>query len=150
MMILQHNATLSWLVDGPLSACASRRVRARGAGRLTVSAGRAWITRPGDPDDHVLTVGQALSLHAHDEVVIGPWDDGSAVGLAWCGDQPRALATRVLDALAAAGRRLSALGLRGVVVARLSSLARSAAASDKRAQGSIARGESRACSGAVQ
>src|SRR5262245_58223634 len=54
MMILQHDATLSWFVDGPLASCRARLWRARRAGHLTVSSGRVWVTRAGDLDDHVL------------------------------------------------------------------------------------------------
>jgi hypothetical protein len=109
MMILQHHATMSWLVDGPLSACRARLLRSRRAGRLVVSAGRAWVTRSGDLDDHVLAAGQALAIGAHERVVVEPWRDGSPVRLAWRSDQPRTLAARAGDALAAIRRRLSAL-----------------------------------------
>lgn len=143
MMILQHNVTWAWFVDGPLSACRARLLRSRRPGRLTVSAGRVWVTRSGDLDDHVLGAGQALAIRAHEQVVVEPWGEGGA-SLAWRTDQPRSLAARAFDALAAARRGLSTVG------AAWAALARSAAASAKRAQGSIARGESSASSGAVQ
>ena len=37
-------------------------LRLRGAARLSVAGGRAWITRAGWPDDHWLTPGQTLEL----------------------------------------------------------------------------------------
>jgi len=106
MMILQHNATLSWLVDGPLSACRARALRARQAGRLTVAAGRVWITRAGDLDDHVLDAGETLAIDAHEDVVVEPWRAGAAARLAWRSDQPRPWVERVRAAVTAAGRRL--------------------------------------------
>ena len=105
MMIVQHDATWSWLVDGPLSACRARLLRARQAGRLTVATGRVWVTRSGDLDDHVLEAGQTLAVHAHDDVVVEPWQAGATARLAWHADQVRPLAARAFGALAAAVRR---------------------------------------------
>ena len=105
MMILQHDATWSWLVDGPLSACRATLLRARRAGRLTVATGRVWVTRSGDPDDHVLEAGQTLAVQAHDDVVVEPWQAGAPARLAWQADQARPLPERALDALAAGVRR---------------------------------------------
>lgn len=39
--------------------------------RLRVVAGRVWITRPGDPDDHFLDAGDQLRLDARSPVLIG-------------------------------------------------------------------------------
>jgi len=141
MMILQHT--------GALSACGAKLLRTCRPGRLTVAAGRAWVTRLGDLDDHVLVAGQALRLRANEQVVVEPWIDGSQVRLAWHGDQPRRWVWRGFEALATAALRALA-ALRGAAVGRAPALARKAAASDKRAQGSIDRGESSASSGAVQ
>ena len=143
MMILQHNATWTWLADGPLSACRARLLRSRRPGRLTVSAGRVWVTRSGDLDDHVLGAGQALAVRAHEQVVVEPWG-GSAASLAWRSDQPRTFAARAFAALAALRCGLSTVG------AAWAARARSAAASARHAQGSIHCGESSASSGAVQ
>ncbi|HEY6353735.1 MAG TPA: DUF2917 domain-containing protein, partial [Burkholderiaceae bacterium] len=104
MMILQRNATMSWLVDGPLSTGAAKLLRARQAGRLTVSAGQIWLTRSGDLDDHVLAAGQALAIRAHEQVVVEPWLNGVPARLAWRSDQRRALAARAVDALVAGAR----------------------------------------------
>jgi hypothetical protein len=118
MMILQHDATLSWFVDGPLATCRAKLWRARRSGHLTVSAGRVWVTRAGDLDDHVLEAGQELELCAHETVVVGPWRDGTLARLAWRSDQPRALGARAFAALAAAGRRWVACGVRAVGLLR--------------------------------
>jgi len=113
MMILQHQATASWLADGPLAASGVARLRARRAGWLAVCSGRVWVTRQGDLDDHVLEAGQALAIGAHQDVVIEPWQGGLSARLAWRSDQPRPLAVRAVAALAAAGRRLGKPGRRG-------------------------------------
>ena len=34
----------------------------RGAVQLSVVSGRAWVTRPNDPDDHFLHAGESLKL----------------------------------------------------------------------------------------
>ena len=39
--------------------------------RLRVIAGRVWVTRPGDPDDHFLDAGDQLRLDARTRVLIG-------------------------------------------------------------------------------
>ena len=156
MTILQHSGSGFWLADGVWMACRARLLRSRHAGQLSVSVGRVWVTRAGDLDDHVLGVGQVLAIRAHEQVVVEPWLEGSPVWLAWRSDQPRAFTGRVFDAAVAAGRRFfgagsrAAAALRGAFVAGLAALARNAAASDRRAQGCIARGDSSASSGAAQ
>ncbi len=39
--------------------------------RLRVVAGRVWVTRPGDLDDHFLDAGDQLRLDARSRVLIG-------------------------------------------------------------------------------
>ena len=39
--------------------------------RLRVVAGRVWVTRPDDPDDHFLDAGDQLRLDARSRVLIG-------------------------------------------------------------------------------
>ena len=112
MMILQHNATRSWLADGPLAPRGATRLRARWAGRLAVCAGRVWVTRAGDPTDHVLEAGQTLIVSANDDVVVEPWRGGAPTRLLWRSDQPPALAARAFGALVAVVRRLSGAGRR--------------------------------------
>jgi len=104
-MILQHHATLSWLGDGPFAADRVARLTVRRAGRLAVCTGRVWVTREGDLDDHVLEPGQALTVAAHEDLVIEPWQGSTTARLAWRSDQARPLAVRLLSALAAAARR---------------------------------------------
>ena len=149
MTILQHSSPLPLSTDGIWSACGARLLRTKRAGWLTVAAGRAWVTRQGDLDDHVLSAGERLALRADERVVIEPWTGNSSVRLAWRGDPLHARALRAIDRLlgvffGAAASVLAALG------ARASAWARRADARAKRAHGSIARGESSASSGALQ
>lgn len=118
------------------------------AGCLTVQGGRAWITRDGDIDDHVLSAGEHLYLTAGDVVTVGAWRTGEAVSLAWRPDTDRPffyfapeLTARLAIFLARGARRLAG----GLLV-----LARNAEASACRAQGSICRGDSIASAGAAQ
>jgi len=149
MTILQHSSAMPLSADGVWSACSARALRTRRPGWLTVAAGRAWVTRQGDLDDHVLSAGERLALRADERVVIEPWTGSSSVRLAWRSDPPHARALRALDRLLALffGAAASALAALG---APASAWARSAEASAKRAHGSIARGESSASSGALQ
>jgi len=149
MTILQHSVFYPLRGDGALQACGVRLLRTRRPGRLTVKSGRAWITRRGDLDDHVLSAGQAVDLRADDQVVVEPWDGGTPVRLAWRGAQRRAALLRAAEGLRAGALRVVARWAAGVGD-RLLALARSAAASASRAQGAIACGESSASSGALQ
>jgi Protein of unknown function (DUF2917) len=149
MTILQHSVFYPLLGDGALQACGVRLLRTRRPGRLVVKAGRAWITRQGDLDDHVLAAGEAVDLRADEQVVVEPWEGGTQVRLAWCGVQRRAAFLRGLDGLRARALRAVA-GAASAVGERLLALARSAAASAKRAQGAMPCGESSASSGALQ
>jgi hypothetical protein len=149
MTILQHSVFYPLRGDGALQASGVRLLRTRRPGRLLVRSGRAWITRQGDPDDHVLSAGEAVELRADEQVVVEPWDGGSPVRLAWCSAQRRAALLRAGAALRGAALRWVARFAAAAGV-RLSALARSAAASANRAHGAIACGESSASSGALQ
>jgi hypothetical protein len=149
MTILQHSVFYPLLRDGALQACGVRLLRTRRPGRLMVKSGRAWITRRGDIDDHVLSAGQAVELRADEQVVVEPWEGGTPVKLAWCSAQRRAALLRGADALRGAVLRRVALWAAGSGE-RLLALARSAAASASRAQGAMPCGESSASSGALQ
>ena len=73
MTILQYSVFYSLHGDGALQACGVRLLRTRRPGRLVVKSGRAWITRQGDLDDHVLSAGEAMDLHADEQLVVEPW-----------------------------------------------------------------------------
>lgn len=141
MTILHHWAFDPMPRDGTVPACGAQLLRTRRPGRLVVKAGRAWITRRGDLDDHVLAAGESIDLRAGERVVVEPWDAGKPVQLSWCGGAlagglARTFAARALRlvarASAAAGERLLALG-------------RSAAASAGCAQGVDTRAAPGAC-----
>jgi hypothetical protein len=149
MMILQHSVFYPLHGNGALQACGARLLRTDRPGRLVVKSGRAWITRRGDLDDHVLSAGQAVELRADEQVVVEPWEGGTQVRLAWCGAQRRAALLRGGAALRDGALRWVA---RWSAIAgdRLLALARSAAASASRAHGAMPAGESSASSGALQ
>ena len=113
-----------------------------------------WVTRHGDPDDHVLAPGERLAVACGERLVVGPWSPGERPGWVWqsrggAGGQARDAHgyrwRRLPDAL----RGVAARGLRAAA-AGLAALARSAAAMASRAQGCIRAGDSIASAGTVQ
>lgn len=149
MTILQHSAFHPLLADGALQACGVQLLRTRRAGRLVVRSGRAWITRQGDPDDHVLSAGDAMDLAADERVVLEPWQGGTPVRLSWCSAQRPASVLRAADALRGTTLRWAARSL-AAAGERLTTWARKAAASASRPHGAMPCGESSASSGALQ
>jgi hypothetical protein len=130
---------------GSLALPGARRWAATGAGWIAVQAGRAWLTRDGDPDDHVLATGERLWLKRGDVVTAESWRPGEPAWLVWRPEPVQPLALVFAGALT----RAVARGARGLA-ARLLALARSAEASACRAQGSICAGDSIASAGALQ
>jgi hypothetical protein len=113
-------------------------------GDLTVVDGRVWLTRDGDPGDHVIEPGQRVRLGLAERAVIEPAVTGTTVTVHWI---PRRQA--FLGALLAEPLRRLALAA-GWLAAGFAALARSAAASASRAQGCISGADSMACSGALK
>ena len=111
----------------------ARRV-GRGAGELTVLAGRVWLTGQGDCEDRVLGAGERLQLAAADAVVIETLDRDTAANVAW---HPR-------------GSLFAQLRLRELLGAAFAALARKADSKARRAHGRISCGDSMACSGALK
>jgi len=123
----------------------ARRWVAGDAGWVTVQAGRAWLTRDGDLDDHVLKTGERLWLQRGDVLTAEAWQADEPAWLVWRPEPAQAFLTS-LTALAAGGLARGARGLAGGLLA----LARNAEASACRAQGSICAGDSMASAGALQ
>ena len=126
-------------------------LQARSGGWLQVHCGPVWLTRDGDPADHVLAAGEGLHLGAGERLVVEPWRAGQAAVLAWAvGDSlPASRLPQRPQRLTGAFLRGVAAFLRGAA-GRLAAAARSADAMARRAQGSIAAGDSIASSGARQ
>jgi hypothetical protein len=62
-------------------------LRAPRGGVLRVRSGQVWITRRGDPTDHVLSAGDSLRAGAGQCLYLEPWQRGSGVDVDW---QPHA------------------------------------------------------------
>jgi hypothetical protein len=138
------NAQFYALPGGPVESVFGQPLRVEHAGgEFAVLAGRVWLTRRGDLDDHVLSAGERIVLEPADDVVIESWRRNETARLEWrpIAQPPRG--ERLLrDALGAALRGVAAaaggavLGLRRLE-AGFEALARSAASSARRAQGCI-------------
>lgn len=113
-------------------------------GDLTVVEGQLWLTRDGDLGDHFVEAGQRVRLAVGENAVIEPSHTGETVSLRW---QPRRQSF-VGAVLAEPLRGLAFLA--GVAARGFATLARSAAESACRAQGSISGGDSVASSGALK
>lgn len=133
---------------GSLALPQARRWVAAEAGWVAVQAGRAWLTRDGDLDDHVLVTGERLWLARGDVLTAEAWQPGEPVWLVWR-PEPQALGLPLLGGLVAALAGGLARGARGLAGGLLA-LARSAEASARRAQGPICAGDSMASAGALQ
>lgn len=76
---------------------------------LTVRAGRIWLTRPGDADDHVLAVGGSLAVAAGQRLYVEPWRRGEAARLDWRPLRAPVALSVLRAAMAAAARRAARL-----------------------------------------
>ena len=113
-------------------------------GELSVVQGRVWLTRDGDLGDHFVEPGQRVRLAVEDNAVIEAARSGETVVVRW---NPRRQS--LVGALVEAPLRGLAF-LTALAAAGLAALARSAAASASRAQGTISGGDSMASSGALK
>ena len=93
------------------------QLQARHAGWLQVSGGAVWITRSGDPADHVLDAGSRLFLGAGERVLAEPWRAQDAVCIAWAVGAAPPVAVpgwgAVVGAVVGAVRRPAALARAG-------------------------------------
>ena len=60
-------------IEHVATAC---RARVSRDGWLAAADAPVWITRDGDPHDHVLMPGELLPLHEGDRLVVEPWQAG--------------------------------------------------------------------------
>lgn len=111
-------------------------------GELVVTEGRVWLTRDNDLGDHFLEAGDRVRLAVGENAVIEP--DGRSATLRW---NPRR--QTFFGAVLAEPLRGLAF-LTGVAARGFAALARKAADSACRAQGSISTGDSIASSGALK
>ena len=116
----------------------------RAGGELSVVSGSIWLTRDGDPDDHVIERGGRMRVRGTDRAVVEALHPGATATVRWQ-PRPQALAAVLF---AAPLRALAALAERAA--AGFAALARIAAASARRAQGCIAGADSIASSGALK
>ena len=89
------------------------QLQARHAGWLQVSGGAVWITRSGDPADHVLDAGSRLFLGAGERVLAEPWRAQEAVCIAWAVGAAPPVAVPGLAGVVGAVRRPAALARAG-------------------------------------
>ena len=115
---------------------------------LEARRGAIWVTRSGDPDDHVLARGERMAVARGDDLVLQAWHRDEPAAWDW---RPRAAPARYglrREVPAWAWARV-ARGLRGAADS-LTALARSAAARACRAQGCIRAADSMASAGTLQ
>ncbi len=133
---------------GSVPALQTHQWRVARDGVLAVQDGPLWLTRDGDPDDHVLNPGERLRLQAGDRVTVSAWRPAQAGAWQWqaeCAWPAGQRLARALVFLTAGALDRLARGLEG-----WAALARTAAASASRAHGCISAGDSMASSGALK
>nr|HET7859259.1 DUF2917 domain-containing protein [Caldimonas sp.] len=65
-------------------------------GKLEVLHGRVWLTRAGDPDDHIVDFGNSIVVPSSGRALVAALDDVRPALVAW---RPRGLAERAAAAL---------------------------------------------------
>jgi Protein of unknown function (DUF2917) len=115
---------------------------------LCVRGGTLWVTRSGDPEDHVLGHGERLAVARGDDLVLQAWRNDVPAVWDWQ-PWPAPARYRLRRAVPAWAWGRCARALRGAADG-LAALARSAAANASRAHGCISAGDSIAAGGAVQ
>ena len=61
-------------------------------GTLEVLHGPVWLTRAGDPDDHIVKSGETLTIPASGRALVQAWDDARPALIAW---QPTPVGDRI-------------------------------------------------------
>jgi hypothetical protein len=109
MMNTHSTSTGAAASDAPLRAVRKGSVVALGSagGRLDVVRGFVWLTRSGDPEDHLLGVGQSVRIPPSGRVLIEGWADEPAL-VDW---QPENIGDRLRGAVRGAfGRAWEIVG----------------------------------------
>ncbi|MGZ5130957.1 MAG: DUF2917 domain-containing protein [Caldimonas sp.] len=65
-----------------------------GGGEVSILSGQVWLTRAGDPSDHVLVAGESFHVSGAGETLVETWSRGAPALIAW---RPRPLMQRVRD-----------------------------------------------------
>ena len=89
---------------GHLELLQGGRVLPLGAsgGTLDVLDGRVWLTRAGDPDDHVAGVGESIVVPSSGSALVAAFDDAKPALVAW---RPRRVVERAREAMRAISGR---------------------------------------------
>ena len=107
MMNAQQLSHLASLSHEALSLAAGQALPLGSqGGRLEVIAGRVWLTREGELDDHLVAGGQSVCVAGAAAAVIEAWGDSQAAVVAW---HPRRPTQRAADAFRTAVARLRAI-----------------------------------------
>jgi hypothetical protein len=114
---------------------------------LRVRSGPLWLTREGDPVDHVLQAGQRLRVRRGERLWLGALHAHQPAQWEW--EPAPAKRYALLRSAVGLAFGLSARALRGAADG-LAALARSAASIASRAQGCIKAGDSIASAGTLQ
>jgi len=119
---------------------------------LVAREGVLWVTRSGDPNDHVLARGERLAVARGDDLVLQSWRHDQPAIWDWQPLTQPSSGYRLRRELLAWAWARTARALRGTAVAleALATRARSAAAKACRAHGSIRLGDSIASAGTLQ
>lgn len=160
MRLSQQSEVLAQSTAAGSSSARTREFRIVRPGTLRARCRPLWVTRRGDPDDHVIAAGGALRLLAGDRVVLGALHDGESAAWQWWPDRTEkagqpAQRRRPASRLAGVGGGVSALsevvlGALADVLERGAVRARSAASSASRAHGAMRSADSIASSGALE
>jgi hypothetical protein len=87
MMNTQANPLRRGVSGGSLQTLRAGHVLPLGSagGRLDVLHGRVWLTRAGDPDDHLVETGESFHVPANGRALVEAWDDEAPALFAWRG-----------------------------------------------------------------
>ncbi len=96
MMNTQQSSLLALADPEALRALPNGHVVAlgTGGGEVCILSGQVWLTRSGDPDDHVLGAGESFQVRGEGEALVEAWGPGELALIAW---RPRSILQRLRD-----------------------------------------------------